>query len=322
MRATPSKPPGSESSPGYLSEDRRRRRPGDGARPGREPACAGAAPGLGFEAASRRAGSAEDLRGDRTSATIAQSVLRERPRLARHIDRALTWLWPPVPVGAMLHVLNHPHPSRRRLFTAILVCAAIVPLALLDGQESSAQTQLETVRAQQDRIRAELADENAAVDAALARAGELRTRELEVEAELSEKEEELASARELLSQQRAALAKTKLRLRAASGDLKRLLVFIYKNGEIDEVQVLLDANGMDDLASRANLLGRINDLRDQRRRARRAPPHGHCREGRLNRGLRRQDRRRSRRHCSSPRATGVRARRGRTTRGGAAIPSR
>ena len=159
----------------------------------------------------------------------------------------------------MLHVLNHPRPSRR-LLTAISVCAAIVPLALLDGQESSAQTQLETVRARQDHIRDALADENAAVDAALARAGELRTRELEVNAELSETEAELASARELLSQQRAALAKTKRHLHAASGDLKHLLVFIYMNGEIDEVQVLLDADGMDDLATRAEFLGRINDF--------------------------------------------------------------
>ncbi|HYH62823.1 MAG TPA: hypothetical protein VD766_13225 [Solirubrobacterales bacterium] len=130
----------------------------------------------------------------------------------------------------------------------------------MDGQESSAQTQLETVRARQDRIRDALAGENAAVDAALARAGELRTRELEVDAELSEKEAVLASARELLSQQRAALAKMKLRLRAASGDLKHLLVFIYMHGEIDEVQVLLDADGMDDLATRAEFLGRVNDF--------------------------------------------------------------
>jgi peptidoglycan hydrolase CwlO-like protein len=160
----------------------------------------------------------------------------------------------------MLHALDHPRPSRRRLTTAILVCATIVPLVLLDGQESRAQTPLDTVRAQQDRIRDELADENAAVDAALARAGELRTRELEVDEELSRKEAELSSAREQLSLERAALARTKQHLRAASGDLKRLLVFIYKNGEIDEVQVLLDADGMDDLAVRADYLGRINDF--------------------------------------------------------------
>ena len=114
----------------------------------------------------------------------------------------------------------HPRPSRRRLLTAILVCATIVPLVLLDGQESSAQTQLETVRAEQDRIRDALAAENAAVDAALARAGELRTRELEVEAELSETEAELASARELLAEQRAALARRSVRLRAATGELE------------------------------------------------------------------------------------------------------
>jgi peptidoglycan hydrolase CwlO-like protein len=159
----------------------------------------------------------------------------------------------------MLHVLNHPHPSRRRLLTAVLVCAAIVSLALLGGSKSSAQTQLEEVRAEQDRIRDALADENEAVDAALARAGELRTRELEVEAELSETEAELASARELLAEQRAALARTKRHLRAATDELERLLIFIYKNGEIDEVQVLLDADGMDDLATRADYLGRIND---------------------------------------------------------------
>ncbi len=139
------------------------------------------------------------------------------------------------------------------------MCAAIVFLALVGGQKSSAQSQLDEVRAKQDRIREELADENAAIDAALARAGELRTRELEVDAELSEKEEELAAARELLAEQRAALAETKVRLRVATGELKDLLVFIYKNGEVDEVQVLLDADGMDDLASRADLLGRIND---------------------------------------------------------------
>jgi peptidoglycan hydrolase CwlO-like protein len=119
----------------------------------------------------------------------------------------------------MLHVLNHPDPSRRRLLTAVLVCAATVWLALVGGQESSAQTQLETVRAKQDRIREALADENAAIDAALARAGELRTREREVDAELSETEEELTAARELLAEQRAALAETRVRLRVASGEL-------------------------------------------------------------------------------------------------------
>lgn len=160
----------------------------------------------------------------------------------------------------MLHVLNHPHPSRRRLVTAISVCAVIVPLALVEGQESNAQSQLDTVRARQEQIRDALADENAAVDAALARAGELRSRELDVNAELSEKEDELAAARDLLSQQRAELTATKRHLRAASGDLKNLLVYIYKNGEIDEVELLLDANGMDDLATRADLLGRVNDF--------------------------------------------------------------
>jgi cell wall-associated NlpC family hydrolase len=115
------------------------------------------------------------------------------------------------------------------------------------------------VRTQQERIRDVLADENAAVDAALARAGELRALEKDVARKLAAKEEQLAAARELLAQQRAALEDAKAQLRAATGELERLLVSIYKNGEIDEAQFLLDANGFDDLATRADYLGRIND---------------------------------------------------------------
>ncbi len=160
----------------------------------------------------------------------------------------------------MAHALDHSRPTRRRLLTGATVCAGVILLAVLSGQSSSAQTRLDTVRDRQDRIRDELARENAAVDAALARVGILRTREREVNIELRQKEAELAAAHEQLAELRAALARTKRRLAVAEVDLGNLLVFVYKNGEIDETQVLLNADGFDDLVTRAAYLGQISDM--------------------------------------------------------------
>lgn len=159
----------------------------------------------------------------------------------------------------MPQLLDRQNPSRRRLLTAALVCAAVVSAALLGGPPTRAQTSLDSVRAKQDQIRDQLADENAAVDAALAEAGRLRAAEKDIEAELADKQAELDAAREDLARQRAQLAQTKRKLHAASGVLERLLVSIYMHGEIDEMQVLLDADGLDDLASRAEFLGKVED---------------------------------------------------------------
>ena len=160
----------------------------------------------------------------------------------------------------MLHALDDSHRCRRRLLTAAVACACVLVPAVLSGPSSSAQTRLDEVRAQQDRIRDELASQNAAVDAALAKVGILRTREREANEELRQKEAELAAAREELAELRAALARTKRHLASAEDDLGSLLVYVYKNGEIDETQVLLDADGFDDLVTRSAYLGRINDF--------------------------------------------------------------
>jgi cell wall-associated NlpC family hydrolase len=160
----------------------------------------------------------------------------------------------------MLRVFDHSSRLRNRLLTVAVVCAGAILLAGLSGQSSSAQTRLDAVRAHQDRIRDELASENAAVDAALGRLGVLRTQERQVTAELEQKEAELADARQQLAEVRAALARTKRHLVAAQGDLRNLLVFIYKNGEIDETQVVLNAHGLNDLATQEEYLGRINAM--------------------------------------------------------------
>ena len=154
----------------------------------------------------------------------------------------------------------HHRSPHSRVTTALLVLAALLALALAAGPDSNAQSQsLEQVRAEQDAIRAKLAEQNAAVDALLGQVGELRQREDKVAAELAKQEAELAAARRELVSAREALADTKERLHGALGDLRRLLVSVYRYGQIDEAAVLLHSDGFDQLTTRSTYLDRIRD---------------------------------------------------------------
>ena len=115
------------------------------------------------------------------------------------------------------------------------------------------------MRAEQDQVRAQLAEQNAAVDALLGQVSVLRQREDAVAAELAEQEAKLADARTDLAEARDALADTKRRLRNALGELEGLLVSIYRSGEPDAATLLLDSEDVDDLATRSLYLERIQD---------------------------------------------------------------
>ncbi len=155
---------------------------------------------------------------------------------------------------------TYPRPFSRRLAAAVAVLAGSLAIALAGGASSTAQTaQLDQVRAEQDRIRAELADQNAAVDSLLGQVSELRQREDAVAAELAEQEAELAAARRDLAEARDALADTKRRLRGSIAELERLLVSIYRSGEPDAATLLLNSEDVDDLATRSYYLERIQD---------------------------------------------------------------
>ena len=143
---------------------------------------------------------------------------------------------------------------------ALSILAASLGIALAAGSSSSAQTQeLEAVRSEQQDVRAQLAEQNAAVDALIGEVSALRVREDRVAGELAEQEAELAAARVDLAEAREALAETKRRLQGAVADLEDLLVSIYRHGEIDEVTILLNADGLDDLATTSAYLERIRD---------------------------------------------------------------
>ena len=155
---------------------------------------------------------------------------------------------------------THSRSSARRFAAALAILAAPLGIALAAGPESSAQSeQLESVRAEQDEIRAELVEHNRAVDALIGEVAELRQQEEKVAAELAEQEAELAAARTELADARAALAEARRRLDASLADLEHLLVSIYKYGEIDTAAVLLNADGLDELTTTSVYLDRIRD---------------------------------------------------------------
>ncbi|HXV52766.1 MAG TPA: hypothetical protein VD765_06015 [Solirubrobacterales bacterium] len=143
---------------------------------------------------------------------------------------------------------------------AVAALAGCLAIALTAGSSSSAQSgRLDAVRGEQEQVRAELAEQNAAVDALLGEVSQLRQREDAVAAELAEQEADLAAARSELTEARAALAETKRRLGKSIDELERLLVSIYRNGEPDAVMLLLDSDSLDDLATTSAYLERIQD---------------------------------------------------------------
>ena len=105
----------------------------------------------------------------------------------------------------------------------------------------------------------QLGEHNRAVDALIGEVSALRQQEDKVAAELAEQEAELAAARAELAEARAALIETRHKLAAALDDLEHLLVSIYRYGEIDETTVLLNSDGLDELTTTSTYLDRIKN---------------------------------------------------------------
>lgn len=159
----------------------------------------------------------------------------------------------------------------------MLACA--LAAGLVTGPSSSAQSErLGEVRAKQDDIRAQLDAQNAAIDSLLGEVSALQAREDKVAAELAKQEAELAAARSELVAAREALVQTRHRLKGALDQLEELLVRIYRYGEPDELTVLLNSDGYDEVATtetyferirdyQSEVVGRVRDLRASQRDA-------------------------------------------------------
>jgi septal ring factor EnvC (AmiA/AmiB activator) len=145
---------------------------------------------------------------------------------------------------------------------AVVVLAAgvalAVPIASADGQTiEGLNAKLDAARGEAEALGAEIEDKILALAAARQRAAMAAGREAELTELLARGQERAAALAARVDEARGELAEARDRLRRALNALAEHLVAIYKSGGTDEVQVLLDAQGFEDLSTRAELLGRI-----------------------------------------------------------------
>jgi septal ring factor EnvC (AmiA/AmiB activator) len=122
----------------------------------------------------------------------------------------------------------------------------------LNAQIASAQSQAQGLGAEIDAKSAELA-------AARSQAAAAAAREAQLSAVLARGQQREAELEIRVRETEAQLAKTRARLHRALDVLAARLVSIYKGDSPDATELLLNAKGFDDLANRAELLGRIEN---------------------------------------------------------------
>jgi peptidoglycan hydrolase CwlO-like protein len=144
----------------------------------------------------------------------------------------------------------------------VLVCgvALAIPIARADagtieGLEGKIAEARDEAEALNDKIEADVVALAEARNEADRAAGE----ESRLSQVLAEGEERSAALAEKLEAAQAELAATQERLERAQAVLAERLVEIYKSSGMNEVDVLLDSDGFEDLATRAELLDRIQD---------------------------------------------------------------
>ena len=147
---------------------------------------------------------------------------------------------------------------------AVIVLAAgvalAVPIARADGQSiDELSSKLDVARGEAEALGSDIEDKILALASARQRAAAAAGREAELSGLLARGRERSAALAERIDVARRELAAAKARLQRALDALADRLVAIYKAGGTNEVDVLLNADGFDDLSTRAELLGRIQN---------------------------------------------------------------
>jgi peptidoglycan hydrolase CwlO-like protein len=122
----------------------------------------------------------------------------------------------------------------------------------LESRIASAQSEAEGIAADIESQTGELA-------ATRARAAAAAEREAQVSAVLAQGRERAAVLAQRVDEAEARLAVVRDRLREAIDVLERRLVSIYKGEDPDALTLILEADGFEDLATRADYLERIGD---------------------------------------------------------------
>ncbi len=152
---------------------------------------------------------------------------------------------------------------RGRCFGALVLTLAA--LAALPATQSAGQSidelnaKIADAQSQASSLGADLDAKAAQLASARQQAAAAAQREAELTAVLVRGEEREAELAARVDQTQAHLARTRARLHRAIGVLRDRLVAIYQGDMPDATELLLSAKGFDDLANRAELVGRIED---------------------------------------------------------------
>lgn len=153
---------------------------------------------------------------------------------------------------------RRPNLATRAIFVLACGVGLAIPIARADGQTvDRLHSKLEAARGEAEALNEGIEERVVALAAARRDASAAAGREAELTTVLSEGRARSATLAEKLSRAEADLADAEARLDRALDALAERLVTIYKSGEASGIEVLLDADGFDDLATRAELLGRI-----------------------------------------------------------------
>jgi septal ring factor EnvC (AmiA/AmiB activator) len=148
--------------------------------------------------------------------------------------------------------------AARAVLVLVAGVALVLPIANADGQTiDGLNAKLDQAKGEAEALGADIEDKILALASARQRATVAAGREAELAGLLARGQERSAALADKVQQARDELAEAKARLGRALAALSQRLVAIYKSGETNEVDVLLDADGFDDLSTRAELLGRI-----------------------------------------------------------------
>ncbi|HEY7151679.1 MAG TPA: transglycosylase family protein [Solirubrobacterales bacterium] len=130
--------------------------------------------------------------------------------------------------------------------------AGAASISELNSRISSAQSQAQSMAADVDAKAAQAA-------AAQQQAAVAAQREAQLSGVLAQGEQRAAELQTRVQETEAELAKARARLRGALKTLSGRLVAIYQGDAPDVTALLLSSKGFDDLANRAELIGRIED---------------------------------------------------------------
>jgi Skp family chaperone for outer membrane proteins len=121
------------------------------------------------------------------------------------------------------------------------------------------QTQIDAAQAEAQGLAADIEAKSAALAQAQAEAQAAAQQEQQLATLLAEGREREAALAQRVAEARARLAETRARLQRALEVLAERLVAIYKGDVPDVTEVILESDGFDDLATRADYLQRIEE---------------------------------------------------------------